>query len=141
MLNCERPLLNRLAVIRRGILAIPAILSRNQAWTDSSTTSACSGNIPVQLTVVRTCRAAGESGGVVLVDCEERTASSGEGSQGQHRINLQARGTGDLRFSLDRTTGEVVSVTGSSRTEIDVGSSGRVQRFVQTVQGRTVARN
>ncbi len=112
VMTCEEPALNRLGVVRRNVFMAPSTLSRNQSWTDSSTVPACSGSIPVQVTQIREYRVLGETGGAVLVDRRDRTVASGEGSQGQHRISLQARGTGSGQLRLDRMTGEVISATG-----------------------------
>ena len=140
ILPCDSPAVSQLSVIRRALFTPPLTLAQNQSWTDSSTVPACSGTIPVQITSVRTYRVIGESDGELLVERRDRTFSSGEGAQGQHRMTIQARGTGSSQLRLDRRTGEVVSAAGVSQTEIDVGSSGRSQRFVQTVQSRVTRR-
>lgn len=140
VLMCDTPALSRLSVIRRNILATPSTLTRNQTWTDSSTVPACSGTIPVQVTSVRTYRVVGEADGGVVLERQDRVVASGEGAQGQHRITLQSRGTGSSRFLLDRITGALISASGSTQLQVDIGSSGRVQRFVQVVRDRVLAR-
>ena len=141
VMTCENPALNYLAVIRRNVFVTPSgTLMRNQAWTDSSTVPACSGSVPVQVTSIRSYRVLGESEGKIMVDRQDRTTASGEGAQGQHRINIQSQGTGSARLQLDRLTGEVISASGISQTEVTIGSSGRVQRFVQVVKDHTVRR-
>jgi hypothetical protein len=140
VLPCDSPAVSRLSVIRRALFTPPLTLAQNQSWTDSSTVPACSGTIPVQVTTVRTYRVIGESDGELVVDRQDRTLSSGEGAQGQHRITIQTRGTGSSRLRLNRRTGEIISAAGVSQTEIDVGSSGRSQRFLQLVQSRVMLR-
>ena len=141
VMTCENPMLNHLASIRRNIFTLPSTtLTKNQTWTDSSTVPACSGSIPVQITSIRSYRVVGETEGVVLVERQDKTVATGEGAQGQHRIFLTARGSGSTQLRLDRLTGEVLSTSGTSQTEVDIGSSGRLQRFVQVVRDHTVRR-
>jgi hypothetical protein len=139
VLTCDNPAMSRLSAVRRNVFVAPAVLSRNQTWTDSSTVPACSGTVPVQVTTVRTYRVVGEIAGAIIVERQDRIMSSGEGAQGQHRITIQSRGTGSSQLRLDRFSGALVSSTGLSQVEVDVGSSGRVQRFVQLVRDRVTA--
>ncbi len=141
VMTCENPMLNHLTSVRRNVFTLPSTtLTKNQTWTDSSTVPACSGSIPVQITSIRSYRVLGETEGVVLVDRQDKTVATGEGAQGQHRILLTARGSGSTQLRLDRLTGEVLSTSGTAQTEVDIGSSGRLQRFVQVVRGHTVRR-
>ncbi len=133
-LTCNNAALSRITTVQRNLLIPPQSLTRNQTWTDSTTTMICNGPIPAQLTTVRAYRVLGEAGGVVVVERSDRTMASGEGSQGQHRITIKSRGIGSAQLRLDRLTGQLISSTGESRIEVTIGSSGRLQRFIQTVR-------
>ena len=139
--NCTLGALNRISTVQRTLMTLPATLTVGQSWTDSSTVPACSGTIPVQLTAVRTYTVAGESrtsrGAVIAIERTDRIRASGEGAQGQHRITLRAEGSGAGRMYLDPETGTLLETDGKQRTELAVGASGRIERFVQSVEERT----
>lgn len=139
--DCENPGLNQMGVIQRNISIAPLTLRPGTAWTDSSTVKACSGTIPVELTSVRVYTVAGDAqgapGGAIVVERSERIRATGEGTQGQHRIGLQATGSGSARLLLEPASGLLRLAEGESRTAIVIRSSGRQQQFVQTVRERT----
>jgi hypothetical protein len=139
--GCAPGALNRISTVQRTLMTLPATLTVGQTWTDSSTVPACSGTLPVQLTAVRTYTVAGESrtgrGPVIVIERTDRIRASGEGAQGQHRITLRAEGSGTGRMYLDPATGALLETDGKQRTELAVGASGRIERFVQVVEERT----
>lgn len=139
--DCENPGLNQMGVIQRNISITPLTLRPGTAWTDSSMVKACSGTIPVELTSVRIYTVTGEAqgalSGAIVVERSERIRATGEGAQGQHRIGLQATGSGSARLLLEPASGLLRLAEGESRTAIVIRSSGRQQQFVQTVRERT----
>ena len=139
--DCENAGLNQMSIIQRNLALAPLTLATGTTWTDSSTVATCSGTIPVELTSIRTYTIAGEARGPgdisIAVDRSERIRAAGEGAQGQHRIGLQATGLGSARLFLDPASGLLKLAEGETRTTITVHSSGRHQRFLQTVRERT----
>ena len=139
--DCESAGLNQMGVVQRNLSVVPLMLQTGTSWIDSSTVTICSGSIPVEFTSVRTYTVAGEireSGdGAIVVERSERTRATGEGTQGQHRVGLQATGSGSARLFLEPATGLLRLAEGESRTAITIRSSGRQQQFVQTVKERT----
>ena len=139
--SCESAGLNRITAVQRNIILPPAMLTKGQTWTDSSTVPACTGTIPVQLTTVRQYHVLGEgSDGSVTLDRSDRVLAAGEGAQGQHRITLRAQGSGSSRMSLDRITGSLTHAESEYRIAVTIGSSGRVQEFAQVVRETTFLR-
>lgn len=140
--DCENPGLNQMSVVQRSVSIAPLLLRPGTSWTDSSTVKACSGTIPVELTAIRTYTVAGEAqeaaGAAIVIERSERIKAEGEGSQGQHRIGLQATGSGSARLLLEPGSGLLRQAEGESKTVIVIRSSGRQQQFVQTVRERTV---
>lgn len=136
-IDCQNLALNRMTAVQRNLVRLPVSISQGQTWTDSATVATCSGSIPVELTTVRAYRVLGEAGGVVTLERSDRMVATGQGAQGQHRITLEAQGTGISRLNVDRLTGELSDASGEFRSEVTVGSSGRLQRFRQTVRDRT----
>lgn len=136
-IDCQNLALNRMSAVQRNLVRPPATISQGQTWTDSATVTSCSGSMPVEITTIRAYRVLGETGGVVTIERSDRMVAAGQGAQGQHRITLQAQGTGLARLDLDRLTGELSEASGEFRSEVTVGSSGRLQHFRQTVRERT----
>lgn len=139
--DCENAAFNQMNVIQRNISNPPLTLRPGTSWTDSSTVSTCSGTIPVELTTIRIYTVIGGAqapeGATIVVERSERTRAKGEGTQGQHRIGIDAAGTGSTRLYLEPASGLLRLAEGKSKTVITVRSSGRLQQFVQTVEERT----
>lgn len=141
VVDCQAVRLNGITGIQRSIIVPPLLLSTGTTWTDSSTTPACSGSIQLSLTTVRTYTVAGQATRglypVIVVDRKDRVHATGEGAQGQHRISLLSQGSGSGRVYLDRTTGLLRESESAQTVDLVIGSSGRSQRFRQTVEERT----
>ena len=139
--DCENPGLNQMAVVQRNLPVVPLVLRTGMSWTDSSTVATCTGSVPVRLTTVRSYTVLGEGRNsgtpVIALDRTEKITAIGEGAQGQHRIGVQAAGTGSARIFIQPGTGLLELNEGEYRTEVLVRSSGRLQRFVQAVRERT----
>ena len=141
---CDNAGLNAVTALNRSIISLPRAIAAGMTWTDSSTVSGCSGSIPVQLTAIRSYRILGETKdggpGMIAIDRTDRVRATGEGSQGQHRVLLQANGSGSARILVDRSSGILSGIEGEQKTDVIVTTSGRTQHFVQTVRERTAAR-
>ena len=141
---CLNNAFGTLALLRRNVVILPSVIRSGMTWTDSADVSACSGPIPVNLTLVQTYRIIGETGyegqQVLLVERIDQTRVAGEGSQGQHRILISSEGTGSAKLYVSRTTGSLVVNESEQKADINVTSSGRVQKFTQTVRERTTVK-
>jgi hypothetical protein len=125
-----------LPIIQRLVVSLPSRLQKDQTWTDSTSATVCSGPIPVILTTIRSYRVLGEADirgrpGIRLAR-EDRTTSQGEGSDGQHRVQLQSSSTGRGELLIDRTTGALLESSTISTVSLTITTSGRSQRFTQT---------
>jgi len=122
--------------LQRLVIPMPLQLRKGQTWTDSTSATLCSGSIPVTLIALRSYRVIGEiSTGArtgVLLERQDKTLSAGEGSEGQHRIQLRSEGGGQTQLLIDSTTGAPIELTVASTLTITVTTSGRSQKFIQT---------
>jgi hypothetical protein len=134
--DCNNQISSTLPVIQRSLILPPLQLRKEQTWTDSTSGPACSGSIPVTLTASRQYRVVGEtiSGArsSLLLERLDKTTSSGEGSEGQHRVQLKTEGTGKAQLLIDPVTGALIEATGTNTTFAVVTTSGRSQKFTQT---------
>lgn len=119
---------------------VPATLSVGMAWTDSATTTGCRGPIPATTHTWSRYTVLGDSvfeGGTALqVQRSDSIVATGEGAQGQHRITLAANGTATTQLFLDVTSGRFLAADEVQQTAVSVGTSGRVEHFVQHVHQR-----
>lgn len=138
--DCFDPALSALNLIHRNIIILPSRLIQGMIWSDSISAAVCSGTIPMTTTSIRTYRVAGESSHegrpALLIERNEKTLSTGEGSQNQHRILIQMEGKGSGKLYIDRVTGALLDSDVEQQTEITI-NAGRLQRFKQTVRERT----
>lgn len=142
--GCNNQVSSTIPVIQRSLILPPLQLRKGQTWTDSTTGPACSGSIPVTLTASRQYRVTGEVNSGprrgLLLERIDRTTSSGEGSEGQHRVQLKSEGTGQTMLLIDPVTGALIEATGTNTTLAVVTTSGRSQQFTQTSRERIVQR-
>jgi len=128
-------------VIRRNLYTVPPVLETGMTWQDSISTTSCKGLLELNLTSWRTYTVIGESTvngkSVLEVDIKERTLSTGEGSQDQHRLIVQGDDTGSGQLYLDDITGSLVSLSFENHTTLHIQSSGRQQQFLQNSRTKT----
>jgi hypothetical protein len=110
-------------------------------WSDSTTANLCSGSIPITSITSRNFRVIGEVNRGLLIERQERTKSTGEGAQGQHRITLQSSGTGTAQLIIDPQTGTLLESTGVHTASVVVTASGRDRQFTQTTREQVFIRN
>ena len=135
-LACSSETSSMISGIQRLVVLLPLQLRKDQTWTDSTSAAVCSGSVPVVLTTIRSYRVIGEAefrGRQALrLSREEKTISQGEGSEGQHRIQLQSSGTGRGEVLIDRLTGALLESSIMSTVAVTITTSGRAQKFTQT---------
>ena len=142
--RCEIPSQAALATIQRNLFVSPLKIEVGMLWTDSLSYTICNGEVPIQLISVRTYIVTGalfyKGDQVIVVERTEKTLSTGEGSQGQHRISIRGNGTGTARIYIDRSNGLLLALNGENKTDLLIQSSGRVQKFLQTSRETIVRR-
>lgn len=130
---CEDPSQTLLKTIHRNLIVLPLQLTPGQTWKDSTVSVICSGSLPLNVTSVRISSVIGEAQlndtKAIVIDQNERTFSKGEGSQGQHRILVEAQGTTTRRFYIDQVSGSLLNSTATSSSSLSIQSSGRNQHF------------
>ena len=134
--DCSNDALASVPVVQRALFVAPLVLHRDMTWSDSVSSAACSGSIPVTTITVRNYRVLGETLQGILIERHDRTTATGEGSQGQHIIRLKTDGSGTTQMTIDSRTGELLQAVSNSSTTAVITASGRDRRFVQTVRER-----
>ena len=139
-IDCSAPALSALNVIHRNIIILPSQLTQGMTWRDSTSIAGCSGTIPVNTIAIRSYRVAGEtelSGRPALfLERTEKTLSSGEGSEYQHRILIKTEGSGAGKFYIDRSSGALLAAESEQQIRVTI-TAGKSQRFVQVVREKT----
>jgi hypothetical protein len=134
--DCSNEALSAAPVIQRAVVTVPSLLRRDMTWSDSTTANICSGSIPVMSTASRHFRVIGEVDRGILIERQERTTSTGEGTQGQHRMRIRSTGTGTAQLIIDARTGALLESTGTHAASVIVTASGRDKQFTQTIRER-----
>lgn len=131
-----------LSIISRDLIIVPQEITVGKDWQDSTTNLVCSGSLPVLVSVIRKFKIIGETtvDGIAALKLErtEKSVTSGEGSQGQHQISLKGTGMGTGQIYIDASTGLLLGLTATSRSELLITSSGRSQNFTQTTEENVV---
>ena len=139
-LDCSSTALATLKAVHRSVISLPAQLYQNMTWRDSTVFTGCSGTIPTTTISVRGFRVLGEvphaTGLAILLEQTGKLLSTGEGSQGQHRVVIMSQGTATARVQVNRASGALLEWDGQERTSILV-TAGHSQRFTQTVRETT----
>jgi hypothetical protein len=137
VMNCSTEALSAASAVQRALLQIPASLRKDMTWTDSTTAILCSGSIPVNTTILHEYRVTGETGRGILIERQDRTVSSGQGIQDQHRIRLRTEGSGSTQLIIDSVSGGLVESNGTHTASVTVTASGKDQKFTQTTREQT----
>ena len=143
-MQCSNPAVSALNVIQRNVIILPAQLTQGMTWRDSTSAAGCSGSIPITTVSIRNYRVIEEADvsgrRAIAIERTEKTLSTGEGSENQHRVFLRTEATGNTKIYVDRLTGALLSSQGEQHGDITV-AAGRAQRFKQTVKETTKAEN
>ena len=124
--------------IHNLIPRFPPSLSPAQAWMDSTHLAGCQGSIPTRSRLLRYFKVIGlstyENVSVLVVQRNDSISAEGEGAQQQHRIQLNASGTGGGIYYLDINTGRILHLTVSQELNLTIAASGRVNHFRQSAK-------
>jgi hypothetical protein len=118
------------------LVHFPVQLSQESTWRDSVEWTACQGMIPTTVNVARSYIVSGESTyqgePVLTVQRTDSIRAHGDGAQQQHRVILDAVGTGNAIYYVSPKNGRVLRVNTGQDLDLAVTVSGRVQRFKQS---------
>jgi hypothetical protein len=118
----------------------PDTLRIGTAWQDSSSYVVCRDAIPLHASVRRTFTVTGATAGdgrlLLTVSRISHTTIEGSGAQFGEAVGVSGTGSGQLLYSLDPTSGEVLSATGSATLALSLKSRLRSQEVRQTVEIR-----
>lgn len=117
------------------LVSFPQQLSPGINWTDSVEVRGCPAGVP---TVSHTTRAFTVSGEViydghpaVVVQRVDTTRAQGEGGLQQHRVSIDAHGTGTAVYYLDVASGRIVHLTTNQTLLLGVTASSRQYQLKQ----------
>jgi hypothetical protein len=137
VIDCNTGELSSAGVVSQTMISIPTQLETGTTWTDSLSTTACTGPVPGVLSITRTYRTLGSTQidrlEAIVLEFTEKTTLTGEGSQEQHRVHVRGTGSGKGRLIIDTSTGAVISAETDRLTSLAVTASGREQQFRQHV--------
>lgn len=117
------------------LVTFPAQLSSGVAWKDSTDIKGCQAGIPTSSHSTRSYLVNGESSyeghPVLLIQRADTTRAQGEGGLHQHRVSVDAAGTGTAIYYLDTAAGHIVHLTVDQILDLRVTTSARQLHFRQ----------
>lgn len=118
------------------LTGFPPQLSQGQIWQDSVGASGCQAAIPTTSRTIRSYVVSGEAvyegQPVLLVQRSDSIQGHGEGAQQQHRLTLDAIGTGSAIYYLDTRDGRIVRLTASQELNLTITTSVGARQFKQS---------
>jgi hypothetical protein len=117
------------------LIPIPEQLSTGVTWKDSVDVHGCQAGVPTSAHITRSYIVSGstsyEGRPVLIVLRTDTTHASGEGGLQQHRVSIDAAGTGTALYYLDAATGRVVRLTIDQILDLGVTASATRSQFRQ----------
>lgn len=118
------------------LTGFPAPLSQGQVWQDSVNARGCQAAIPTTSRIIRSYIVSGEAiyegRPVLLVQRSDSIQGHGEGAQQQHRLTLDASGTGNAVYYLDTKDGRIVRLTAEQQLNLTITTSVGARQFKQS---------
>jgi hypothetical protein len=118
------------------LLRFPVQLSQGTSWRDSVELTACQGMIPTTAHIARSYIVSGETlyqgEPVLLVQRADSIRAHGEGAQQQHRVILDASGTGSAIYYVSPKDGRLVRINTAQDLDLAITASGRTHHFKQS---------
>jgi hypothetical protein len=122
--------------LRNLLISFPAQLSRGMSWRDSVLVEGCQAMIPTTVRTTRSFVVTGETAyqgsPVIVVQRTDTLLAHGEGAQQQHRLVLDAGGSGNAVYYLSPQDGHIVHLSTSQDLRLSVTASGKTNRFKQS---------
>ncbi len=117
------------------LVRFPIQLSQGSSWRDSVELTTCQGMIPTTAHIARSYIILGETAyqgeRVILVQRTDSIRAQGEGAQQQHRVTLDASGTGNAIYYMSPKDGRVVRINAGQDLDLAITTSARIHRFKQ----------
>ena len=117
------------------LIAFPEQLSTGVSWKDSADVQGCQAGVPTSAHTNRSYVVSGtgsyEGRPVLVILRTDTIHAKGEGGLQQHRISIDATGTGTGLYYLDTGTGHVVRLTVNQILEFGITASARRSLFRQ----------
>lgn len=124
------------ADLQNLLIRFPAQLLPGTTWRDSVEIAGCQLTIPTIARVRRSYTIQGEiiieGQPVVVIARSDSVEAAGEGAQGQHRVLLEGKGTGQASYYLDIASGDVIKLSTTQTLLINITTSGRAHPISQT---------
>lgn len=138
---CNNPATSYLSELHAGILAIPAQVQTGSSWTDTLSTTACSGDhLPLILQIIRLYQVQGIAQeanlNLLFIKRAEQIQLFGNGSQGQHQMQIKGEGSGSADLFLNPETGNLQSTRETQRLTLTLLTSGKSYQFKQQTSQR-----
>jgi len=115
------------------LVGFPSPLSQGNGWSDSLELRTCQGMIPTTVHIARSYVVSGEttyqSLPVVVVQRRDSVRGHGEGAQQQHRVTLDASGTGNATYYLNPQNGFILRLNTEQNLDLAITTSGRIHHF------------
>jgi hypothetical protein len=117
------------------LIAFPQQLSTGVSWKDSTDVQGCQAGVPTSVHTNRAYAVSGtasyEERPVLVILRSDTTRARGEGGLQQHRVSIDATGTGTALYYLDLETGRVVRLTVDQIVDLGVTASAKRSQFRQ----------
>ncbi len=117
------------------LVPFPQQLSPGIFWRDSVEIRVCPAGVPTLSHTTRVFTVTGEvtyeGRPVVLVQRDDTTRAQGDGGLQQHRVSIDAHGTGTAIYYLDISTGRIMHLTVNQTLALGVTASGRQYQLKQ----------
>jgi hypothetical protein len=117
------------------LIAFPQQLSTGVSWKDSADVQGCQAGIPTSAHTTRWYVVSGsasyEGQPVLVILRTDTTRAKGEGGLQQHRVSIDAAGSGTAVYYLDPARGRVVRLTVDQILDLGVTASATKSQFRQ----------
>lgn len=128
------PVSSALSADLHNLLAgFPIRLSQGSSWRDSLELSTCQGLIPTTAHITRSYIVSGETTyqglPVVVIQRRDSIRAHGEGAQQQHRVILDASGTGTAVYYLNPQDGFILRLNTEQNLDLAITASGKIHHF------------
>ena len=122
--------------LRNLLVHFPTQLQQGNSWRDSVELKSCQAMIPTTAQIIRSFVVLGDTDyqgeAMLTVQRIDTIRAHGEGAQQQHRLTLDATGTGTALYLLRPADGHVAHVTTGQDLTIEITTSGRTHHFKQS---------
>jgi hypothetical protein len=120
------------------LVHLPTQLTQGSSWRDSLEVTTCQGMIPMTARIARAYLVSGgitfEGDPVLVIQRTDTIQAHGEGAQQQHRLTVDATGTGNALYYLSPKDGRVLRLTAGQDLILAITTSGMTHHFKQRLK-------